>query len=301
LRVAVVATRRDSRTAPGRAYATFLLNAVGKFEVAIGQQTRPLGWTPFGRLVLTVTERLPADDPEYAPRALWTTSVGGDDWRRVAEGYSYVGLVGNSEAAYALGGYRLYHLPSRPSVERPTRLVILDIRTGQETMSITTDEIAASGPPSSPTQLPYWFGSASVSPRGDQIALWLVPQAADHTVTLPALLAVVGQDGTARWITAVSVSPLPAAPIWSSQTDALAYPNGPENIRDPESAAVHLRATDGRITTLPSADITSFSWSPDGAWVAYTRQQRLLLTAATDAARTYPLANDGRAPRWQPV
>ena len=44
LRVAVVATRRDSRTAPGRAYATFLLNAVGEVEVAIGQQTRPLGW-----------------------------------------------------------------------------------------------------------------------------------------------------------------------------------------------------------------------------------------------------------------
>jgi hypothetical protein len=300
LRVAVVATRRDARVTPDRAFATYLLLFKGEIEVALGQQTHPLGWTPLGRLVLTVTERLPGEDREYGPRALWTTSVAGDDRRWITQGYTYVGLVDQDEAVYALGGHRPYQLPSQSTIEQPTRLAILDLRTGQETLGIAADEIAASSPLPAPAQPPYWFASASVSPRGDQIALWLVPQATDTTSTLPAILAVVGQDGKVRWAERVPVIPLPAAPVWSPTNDALAYPTGPVNRPDPANAAVHLRAADGHTTTLPAADIANFALSPDGAWVAYNRELRLFLSAAADPAHTYLLADDGRSPRWRP-
>jgi hypothetical protein len=300
LRVAVVATRRDARATPERALATYLLLFEGEIEVALGQQTQPLGWTPRGRLLLTVTDRLPGTEPEYAPRTLWTTSVAGDDRRRIAEGHTYVGLVAQDEAVYALGEHRPYQLPSRSTAELPTRLAILDIRTGQETLSIAADEIAASTSLPAPAQPPYWFASAAVSPRGDQVALWLVPHIFDPNGALPAILAVVGQDGSIRWAERVPVTPLPAAPVWSPRNDALAYTTGPLNRPDPANTPVHLRAANGRTATLPHADICNLAWSPDGAWISYNREQRLFLSAATDPNRTYLLADDGHTPRWRP-
>ena len=297
LRLAMLATRSDARDNSMQASATFLLNAAGVTEIAIGQQTWPLGWTASGRLVLSVTEGALYENPIERPRVLWTTSVGGDDRREIVAGdYLYMGLGEEGAMVYALGAYRPYRSDSGSTVSKPTRLLLFDLRNGRALLNLAATQIAAAALPTAARQLPYWCVGAAVAPRGDQIALWLQPEPTDATGNseLGAILAVVDANGRLRWSEMVPELRHLMTPRWSPRGDALAFGTGNE------PTLVRLRLVNGRRGSIETTVGEDLRWSPDGEWIAYSQGQRLMLSATTAPATAYHLAADGRSPRWRP-
>ncbi len=265
---------------------TWLLDEDGATKVALGARTRPLWWSARGRLAVAVAhdDGQRGQDERYEDD-VWTVDAAGGDARKLAGAeVQPLGWSPDGAALYAYGDFQPATYPDGRAFPAPTSLLAIDADTGRPRSLVTVERLAAQLTPDANSASPVERRLASVlpAPDGAHFALWLPPASRGNLV---GTLVVVDAAGQVVWEerNARDVR-FALRAVWSPDGTRLAQHTA-------NSLRVLTLATGDLFTVSDNLSLNSTipKWSPDGRWIVFSQDGRLVIASSGPPARSWPL------------